>query len=304
VVRVAILALFAAACAPPPQAETRAPLMIAAPAAPHQWARANPAWVEPVAPFRVIGPIHYVGSADLASFLIRTDDGFILLDGGLPDNAPMIADSIAKLGFDLRDVKILLNSHAHFDHSGGLAALKAASGATLIASEGDRSALEGGFYLGSESNASFAAPPVKVDRVVADGESVTLGGVTMTARLTPGHSPGCTSWTMRVREGAEAYDVLFFCSATVAANRLVGPPQYEGIVEDYRGTFEKMRDWRPDVFLAAHASFFDMEAKRQKLLAGDPLAFVDRESFPKLRERQQADLERQLAAQTAQAAQK
>lgn len=273
--------------------------MLPAPATPHQWAVGNPEWVAPVAPFRIIGPIYYVGSAELASFLIRTDDGFILLDGGLPDNAPMIADSIATLGFDLRDVKILLNSHAHFDHSGGLAALKAASGATLIASEGDRSALEGGFYLGSEDNASFSAPPVKVDRTIADGESVTLGGVTMTARLTPGHSRGCTSWTMRVREGAQEYGALFFCSATVAANRLVGPPQYEGIVEDYRRTFAITKDWRPDVFLAAHASFFDMEAKRQKLLAGDPLAFVDRETFPKLRERMAADFERQLAQQQA-----
>lgn len=271
--------------------------MLPAPATPHQWAVGNPEWVAPVAPFRIIGPVYYVGSAELASFLIRTDDGFILLDGGLPDNAPMIAESIAKVGFDLRDVKILLNSHAHFDHSGGLSALKSASGATLIASEGDRSALEGGFYLGSEDNASFSAPPVKVDRTIADGESVTLGGVTMTARLTPGHSRGCTSWTMRVREGAQEYGALFFCSATVAANRLVGPPQYEGIVEDYRRTFAITKDWRPDVFLAAHASFFDMEAKRQKLLAGDPLAFVDRETFPKLRERMAADFERQLAAQ-------
>jgi metallo-beta-lactamase class B len=301
--RTALLALATlAACAAPPSTPVqaqRAPLTLPAPATPHSWARGNPAWVTAVEPFRVIGPVYYVGSADLASFLIRTRDGFILLDAGLPDNAPMIADSIAKLGFDLRDVKILLNSHAHFDHSGGFAALKAATGATLIASEGDRSALEGGFYLGSEDNASFSAPPVRVDRTIADGGTVTLGGVTMTARLTPGHSRGCTTWTMRVSEGGADYDVLFFCSATVAANRLVSRPQYEGIVADYRRTFEITKDLRPDVFLAAHAGFFDMEAKRQRLLAGDPLAFVDREGFPRLRERLAADFERQLAAQQA-----
>lgn len=289
----AIIALALAACAPAP------PLTIPAPASPHPWSRANPAWVTPVVPFRVIGPIYYVGSADLASFLIRTRSGFILLDGGLPDNAPMIAESIARLGFDLRDVKILLNSHAHFDHSGGLAALKAASGAELWVSESDRSEIESGLYLGSEDRTDWRAPPVAVDRSLHDNQLVTLGAVTMRARETPGHSRGCTSWTMTVREGGQNYDVLFFCSATVAANRLVGPPQYEGIVEDYRSTFEKTRDWRPDVFLAAHASFFDMETKRRKLVAGDPLAFVDRETFPRLRERLAADFERQLAAQQA-----
>jgi metallo-beta-lactamase class B len=287
----AMLAFALAACAAPP------PLVLAPPATPSPWARANPAWVTPVEPFRIIGPIYYVGSADLASYLIRTRKGFILLDGGLPDNAPMIAQSIATLGFDLRDVKILLNSHAHFDHSGGLATLKAASGAALIASEGDRSALEGGFYLGSEEKAELGAPPVKVDRLVADGETIRLGDVTLTAHLTPGHTRGCTSWTMTAREGGASYEVLFFCSASVAANRLVGPPQYEGIVADYRRTFEITKDWRPDVFLGNHAGFFDLEDKRQKLLAGNPLAFVDREGFPQLRARLVADFERRLAAQ-------
>lgn len=292
--RALAIALALASCA-----TQRAPVSIAPPEQTSPWAASNPSWVAPVEPFRVIGPIYYVGSAELASFLIRTRDGFILLDGGLPDNAPMIAHSIAKLGFDLRDVRILLNSHAHFDHSGGLAALKAASGAELHVSEDDRSEITSGLYLGSEDDASLRAPPVAVDRSISDGQIVTLGGVSMVANITPGHSRGCTSWTMRVREGGRDYDVLFFCSATVAANRLVGPPQYEGIVDDYRSTFEKTKDWRPDVFLAAHASFFGMEGKRQKLIAGDPLAFVDREAFPRLRARMEADFERQLAAQQA-----
>lgn len=255
-----------------------------------------------MAPFRVIGDIHYVGSAELGVFLIATPQGHILLDGGLPDNAPMIADSVAALGFDLRDVKILLNSHAHMDHSGGLAAIKAATGAQLVASEGDRSALENGHYLGFEDRPEFDAPPVKVDRVIRDGETVTLGDVTMTARLTPGHTRGCTSWTMTAKERGRAFEVLFFCSATVAANRLVAPPQYAGIVADYRRTFETTATWRPDVLLANHAGFFDLEERRRRQQAGDALAFVDREAFPALRDALARAFERELAAQTAAAA--
>jgi metallo-beta-lactamase class B len=280
-----------AGCAAPPisiDAPPRSPLAVS-----------NPDWIEPVAPFRVIGPIHYVGSAELGIYLIATSRGLILLDGGLPDNAPMIAQSVATLGFDLRDVKILLNSHAHVDHSGGLAAIKAATGATLIASEGDRSALEGGFYLGSEDEHSLDAPPVKVDRVIQDGETVTLGDVTLTARITPGHTRGCTSWTMPAKEGSATYEVLFFCSASVAANRLVGPPQYEGIVEDYRRTFAQTAGWRPDILLANHAGMFGLEEKRKRLLAGDRLAFVDREAFPALRSQFEASFEHHLARQQA-----
>ncbi len=147
------------------------------------WATSNPDWVEPVEPFRVYDNVYFVGSRGLSSFLIVTPEGHFLIDGGLPENAGMIAASVKALGFDMRDVKYLLNSHAHFDHSGGLAALKAMTGATLIASDGDRSALEGGFYLGSEDEPDLGAPPVKVDRTIDDGEMVTLGGVTLAAHL-------------------------------------------------------------------------------------------------------------------------
>ncbi|MEQ8179088.1 MAG: subclass B3 metallo-beta-lactamase [Amphiplicatus sp.] len=270
--------------------------------APSPWAKANPDWVEPYAPFQVIGGIHYVGTAGLGVYLITSDNGHILLDGGMPETAPMIAENVEALGFRLEDVKILINSHAHFDHSGGLAALKLMTGAKLIASEGDRSALEGGFYLGAENNPEYGAPPVGVDKIVADGETVTLGATTMKANLTPGHTRGCTSWSMTVEEAEKQYEVLFFCSASVAGNRLADPvkgPQYEGIIEDYARTFEKAREMRPDVLLAGHPSFFAMEEKRARQIAGDPLAFVDPKAFPALIERQAADFEKQLAEQQA-----
>ncbi len=250
-----------------------------------KWRKGNPSWYAAVEPFQVIGEdgagIYYVGTEGLGMFFIPTQDGHIVIDGGMPDQGPMVADAITQLGYDPKDIKILLNSHAHLDHSGGLANLKAMSGADMIASEGDRSALEGGFYLGSEDEEFLFAPPVKVDRIIADGEKVSHGGVTLTAYITPGHSRGCTSWTMDVEQGGKSYEVLVFCSATVAANRLVNPPQYEGIVEDYRSTFDKTRDWTPDVFLANHPGFFGLMKKRERQRAGDPLAFVDDQAFGK-----------------------
>ncbi|HOP20534.1 MAG TPA: subclass B3 metallo-beta-lactamase [Amphiplicatus sp.] len=276
---------------------------LSAPPAAHaesKWAQSNPDWVEAVEPFQVIGDIYYVGSRGLSSFLITTSEGDILIDGGMPENAPMIAANIEKLGFDIKDVRILLNSHAHFDHTGGLAALKAMSGAEFIASEGDKSALEGGFYLGFENDHDLDAPPVEVDSTIHDGETVNLGGVILTAHLTPGHTRGCTSWTMEM----EGRSVLFFCSASVAANRLVDPPQYQGIVADYEKTFEQTKDWRPDVFLANHPFFFGMEERRQRLLAGDENAFVDAEAFPAYIAAAKDAFEKALAEQKAQAAAK
>ena len=251
-----------------------------------KWRESQPDWYAPIEPFRVIGEgehaVYYVGTAGLGMYFIPTEDGHIVLDGGMPNQGDYVAQAIHELGYDPADIKILLNSHAHLDHSGGLAELKAISGAKLVASEGDKSALEGGFYLGSEKEAWLNAPPVKVDRVIGDGETVTRGGVALTAHITPGHSRGCTSWTMTVPQAGKNYDVLFFCSATVAANRLVGPPQYDGIVADYRKTFAITKDWKPDVFLANHPGFFGLKDKREKLLAGDPLAFVGTADFPKL----------------------
>ncbi|MFN0024810.1 MAG: subclass B3 metallo-beta-lactamase [Parvularculaceae bacterium] len=263
------------------------------------WAASNPSWIEPFAPFRIEDGVYFVGTKGLSSFLVTTPDGHFLLDGGLPENAKIIARNIETLGFNLRDIRYLLNSHAHFDHSGGLAALKKMTDAALVASEPDRSALEGGFYLGSEGDPSLGAPPVAVDRTIADGEALILGGVAMTARLTPGHTRGCTSWTMT----AGGRDILFFCSASVAANRLVassdGPPQYEGIVEDYRATFDKLRSWRPDIFLSNHPEVFGMEERRARQLGGKADAFVDREVFPAVVVRLGAAFEKALAEQTA-----
>ena len=266
------------------------------------WKQNFPGWYAAVEPFQIMGTgrkgIYFVGTEGLGIYFIPTDAGHIVIDGGMPGEGQYVADAIRKLGFDPLEVKILLNSHAHLDHSGGLAELKAMTGAELVASEGDRSALEGGFYLGSEDDSAMNAPPVRVDRTIADGEQLKLGDVTLTAHITPGHSRGCTTWTMPIVQGGETYEALIFCSATVAANRLVGPPQYEGIVADYRKTFAKTKDWKPDIFLANHPEFAGLPDKRARQKAGDPLAFVDREGFPALMEKLEKAFEAVLEKQT------
>ena len=262
-------------------------------------AQSPAAWTDTISPFRVIDNVYYVGSAGLTAWLITTPKGHILLDVGLPQNAAMVERNIRTLGFRLRDVKILLNSHAHFDHSGGIAAIKRATGAKLFASAGDREALERGVYIGSEDHTEFNAPPVRVDSLIPDGGTVTLGGVTLTANITPGHTAGCTSWTLPVMADGTRHTAIFFCSASVAFNRLAPKPQYPGIVDDYRRTFAKFRTILADVFFAAHAELFDLQAKSAQLSAGGPNPFIDPDALKRTVAQFEADFEKELARQRA-----
>ncbi len=264
------------------------------------FAQAN--WNKPTEPFHIAGNIYYVGTEGLGAFLFTGPKGHVLLDGATPQGAAVIEANIAKLGFKLSDVKILLNSHAHFDHSGGLAQLKKDTGAQLAVMEGDVSAVEGGFYLGSEDVKAMGAPPVKVDRVLKDGDKVTLEGIELTANLTPGHSRGCTSWSAKTTEAGKSYDVLVFCSATVAANRITPPLQYEGIVEDYRSTFRRVKAMKADIPLAPHPEFFGLLEKSQKAKAEkSQAAFVDPTALGTLITKLEADFEKSLKERTAKA---
>ena len=271
----AVLSLFACTPASAPHAGlSDAAAIEAAEHAPLGAFAVNGKWNEPFAPFTVLGNIHYVGTQGVSAFLITTPRGHILIDGILPQTAPQIIANIAKLGFDIRDVKYLLNSHAHIDHAGGLAALQRASGARMIASAADKPILERG-DVGFGPTAGMRFPPVRVDRTIGDGETVAVGGAVLTAHLTPGHTPGCTTWTMQVA-GADRRPlrVLFHCSMTVAGQSLV-PESYPGMVADYRRSFAKMRGLSADVFLANHNNFFDLEAKRARQIADDANAFVN-----------------------------
>jgi metallo-beta-lactamase class B len=236
----------------------------------------NPAsWTRSTEPFEVFDDVYWVGTEGLAAYLFSTADGLILLDVGMPQNAELVEASIRKLGFAVEDVRYLLNSHAHLDHSGGLARLKADSGAQLVASAGDRYALEKGVYPGWESRTDLNFPAVDVDRVIGDGDTVSLGGITLTANLTPGHSPGCTTWSFTARDRGREYRALVFCSASVALNRLVPDPQYLGIVDDYRDTFRRMKTMQVDAYLAPHPEQFGLAEKRAGLGEGETNPFVD-----------------------------
>lgn len=258
-----------------------------------------PAWTEAQPPFHIVGPIYYVGSKGLSAYLIRTSDGLVLLDGTMEENVPMIERNIAALGFRMRDVKLLINSHAHFDHAAGLAQLKADSGARLAASARDRGALESGTPPSVTSYGVVKFPPVKVDTILADGVPVTLGDVALTPILTPGHTPGCTSWRMTVREGLRSYAVMFPCSFTVAGNRLVGNTGYPGIVADFRATFARLATLQADIVLTPHPEQADVLGRHARQVAGDAQAFVDPDLLPTIASSAQAAFEADLAKQAA-----
>lgn len=231
-------------------------------------------WNERLAPFTIIDNVHFVGTRGLGVFLITTPQGHVLIDGALAPSVPQILDNIRALGFDPRDIKYLLNTHAHYDHAAGLAGLQRASGAVMIASAADKPYLEAGAIdHGPTSDTPF--PPVRVDRVVGDGDTVMLGGTTLTAHLTPGHSPGCTSWSMTARDSkGKPRKVFLHCSASLGGQSLV-PEAYPGMVANYRATFARVGTMQADVFLANHDIFFDLHAKRARQLAGEADAFVD-----------------------------
>ncbi len=241
-----------------------------------------PAWTRPQAPFPIAGPITYVGSEGIAAYLIKTSAGAILIDGTLAENAGMIGRNIEKAGVRLRDVKLILVTHAHFDHAAGVAALKRATGARVVAGARDVSALETGVPPGETNYGVIRFPPVHVDRGVRDGETVTLGTTTLTARATPGHTPGCTTWTMRIPAKPRPLAVVFPCSVSVAGNRLIGNRAYPGIVADYRRSIAMLGTLHADIVLPSHPELADVIARGERRQAGDTAAFVDHTLLPKI----------------------
>jgi metallo-beta-lactamase class B len=268
-------------------------------AAPVAAALDPPAWTEPTPPFRVVGNIYYVGSKGLAAYLIKSPRGLVLLDGTMAENVPQIERNIAALGFRLKDVRLLLNSHAHFDHAAGLAQLKRDSGAKLWASAADREALETGRPPSITSYGLVTFPPIKVDGVLTGGKAVRLGGIALTPLITPGHTPGCTTWTMTTVERGRRLRVVFPCSLTVAGNRLVGNSGYPGIVADFRRTFPLVAALSADVVLPAHPEGVDLLGRRTRRDAGDAAAFMMPGLLPKLAADARTAFEAELARQAA-----
>jgi metallo-beta-lactamase class B len=217
---------------------------------------------KPTEPFKIIGNVYYVGTEGSASYLVTSPRGSALIDSGLAETVPLIEANIARLGFQLADIKYLLTSRAHPDRAGGLARMKKDTGAQIVASAADKPLLEGGL-------AAQGVEPVKVDRVVGDGDKLNLvdagvnkGGVLFVAHLTPGPTPGCTSWTLPVREQKWNHTVIFYCGSFVGDARLVGSSARPGIVDDYQKTFATARGIIADVFVASYPDMFKMKDKR------------------------------------------
>lgn len=244
----------------------------------------SPDWTAASPPFHIAGDLYYVGSKDLASYLITTPKGNILIDCGLEANVAMIKASIEKLGFRFKDTKILLISHAHFDHDAGCAAIKRMTGAAYMVMDADVPAVESGgkadFQYGHSADDLYR--PARVDRILHDGDKVKLGGAVLVAHLTPGHTKGCTTWTMKVTEGSRTYDVVIVGGPWVNPGyKLVNNAAYPRIADDYERTFRVLKSLPCDIFLGAHGSYFGLQAKYAAMEQGKLNPFIDPEGYKK-----------------------
>lgn len=235
-------------------------------------------WTEPFPAFRIAGNLYYVGSRGLASYLITTPQGHILINSDMEANVPLIRASMESLGFKFSDIKILLISHAHWDHCAASATIKQLTGAKYMVMEGDVDVVQSGgktdFQYRNDPTTLF--DPAKVDRVLRDGDQVKLGDATLTARLTPGHTKGCTTWTMKVSDGSKTRDVVIVGSPNVNPGyKLVGNTDYPRMAEDFEKTFRVLKSLSCDYFLGAHGSYFDLEAKYAQWKAGNATVFID-----------------------------
>jgi metallo-beta-lactamase class B len=255
------------------------------------WAQNQPArdWNKPFPPHRIVGNVYYVGTEQLASFLITTPQGHILINSGFESTVPAIRAAVAKLGFPFSDIKILLGSHAHGDHMEGDALVREMTGAQVMAMEQDVPALR---------NMRPGGKAHPIQRILHDGEEVKLGTTTLVAHLTPGHTKGCTTWTLKTQEGARSYDVVILGSIGVNPGYvLVGNKDYPEIADDYVRSFKTLRSLPVDVFLGAHGSFYELQAKYDRFQKGVLNPFVDPQGYQAHLDRQEKNFQARLAEQ-------
>ncbi len=259
-------------------------------------------WTEPFPPFKIAGNLYYVGSKGLANYLITTPKGHILINSDMEENVPLIRASVEKLGFKFTDVKILLISHAHWDHDAASDTIKKLTGAKYMVMDADVSAVESGgktdFQYGNDPETLYK--PTKVDRVLYDRDEVRLGGSVLVAHLTPGHTKGCTTWTLKVAEGGKTYDVVIIGSPNVNPGyRLVKNVAYPRIAEDYETTFKLLKSLKCDIFLGAHGNYFGLENKYPRFKDEGLSVFVDPAGYKKYVEDKEQEFKNELAKQTA-----
>ncbi len=265
-------------------------------------AQETPEWTQPFPPHHVIANIYYVGSQGLASYLITTPQGHILINSSLAKSVPLIRESVEKLGFRFSDVKILLISHAHWDHCAGSASVKELTGAKYMVMDADVPEIEAGgkgkFQYGDSLTSRYE--PTKVDRVLHDGDEVKLGDTVLVAHLTPGHTKGTTTWMMKAREADKSYNVVIIGSPNVNAGyKLVNNALYPQIADDYARMFRILKSLPADIFLGAHGNYYGMEAKFARMKEGGPNPFIDPDGYKSyVAEREQA-FRTELAKQSA-----
>jgi len=260
------------------------------------------AWNRDVPPYRVIDNIYYVGSSDVAQFLVTTPAGHVLIDGGFEASVPRLRAEVTALGFRFEEIRLLLSSHAHVDHAQGDALVRRLTGAAVVASARDAETLAAGGKGEAVYDGVYSWAPCPVDRIVADGERVSLGGTTFTAHLTPGHTRGATTWTMQVAApgpDARRLDVVFFPSANINAGvRLVNNARYPEIADDFERSFAIWKALPCDVFLGVHGSFYDMDRKRAWQVRGSPTnPFIDPEGYRRFVAEAEAHFRDELAAE-------
>ncbi len=260
----------------------------------------NDPWARPVPPVHIAGNVYYVGSVDLACFLVTTPRGHILINTGFQQMVPGLRASVEKLGFRFSDIRYLLASHVHEDHVAGFAAVRAQTHANVAIMAGDADILEHGGKGDFLFDGRMSWPPCPVDRVLHDGDTISLGGTTLTAHLTPGHTKGCTTWTTTVTEAGRPLQVVIIGSTSInPGTKLVHNPKYPAIAADYERTFRTLRALPCDVFLAAHASQFGMAEKLKRLNAGaKENPFIDPQGYRAFVDRTEAVFNEELARQT------
>ncbi|WP_375782550.1 subclass B3 metallo-beta-lactamase [Silvibacterium bohemicum] len=242
----------------------------------------NPEWTEPFPPHRIAGNLYYVGSKDLASFLITTPQGHILINSNLATSPLQIRKSVEQLGFRFTDIKILLISHAHFDHCAGSALIKQFTHAQYMVMDADVPTVESGgrkdFAFGNSPKMFY--PRAKVDRVLHDGSQVRLGGVVLTAHLTAGHTRGCTTWTLQVPDHGKLYNVVIVGSPNVLSEyKLVNNQAYPQIAQDFTKQFQTLRGLPCNIFLGAHGGYYNLVEKYARLKNGQPNPFIDPDGY-------------------------
>jgi metallo-beta-lactamase class B len=237
-------------------------------------------WEEPAEPVRIAGPIYFVGTKGLGVFLFTTSEGHILMNTGLPSSGPMIVESIRKLGFRPEDIKIMINGHAHIDHAGAFGFLKQQFGAQLAVMKDNVAAMESGDKDDFKYANDFVYPGVKVDRILRDGDTVKMGDVLLTAYHTPGHTRGATTWVANIVVDGKPYVVAFPDGAGFNPGyRLVKNPSYPGINDDFRNTHHVLEMLKPDIWLAQHNEYYDLEEKRQRAQTEGVKAWIDHEGY-------------------------